>query len=74
MEAGRCYWVIGAGQQGMVKRLDVSVWNARKERVAQHRGDNSLAVVPFCPCTAGTYKLDARTKGRGPYELGVYVK
>jgi hypothetical protein len=76
MEVGKCYWVIGAGEAGKVKRLFIYLWDPQNKRVTESKSDSSTAMVGHCPKdAAGMYKFQAKVdSGSGPYKVGLYVK
>ncbi len=75
MEAGKCYWIIGAGEPGKVKKLYLYLWDTRNSRITESRSDSDTAMVGHCATVPGMYKFQAKVySGSGPYKVGVYVK
>jgi hypothetical protein len=75
LEAGKCYWVIGAGEPGKVKKLFIYLWDPQNKRVTESRSDTENVMVGHCAKTPGMYKFQAKVdSGSGEYKVGVYVK
>ena len=74
LEAGRCYYFIGAGGAG-VRKLFLYLWGPDGRRVADRRNPGPLTVMPFCAPYAGQYHTQAKIDdGAGEYRLGIYVR
>lgn len=74
MEAGQCYWVIGAGDPG-VKKLWMYLWDPQGHRITENRSDTNTSMIGHCPTVGGMYKFQAKVEsGGGKYEVGVYWK
>jgi hypothetical protein len=76
MDIGKCYWIIGAGEPGKVKKLFLYLWDPQSKRVTESRSDSSTAMIGHCPKDAGgMYKFQAKVdSGSGAYKVGIYVK
>jgi hypothetical protein len=75
MDAGKCYWIIGAGEPGKVKKLYLYLWDPRNTRITESRSDSDTAMIGHCATAPGMYKFQAKVySGSGPYKVGVYVK
>jgi hypothetical protein len=75
MDAGKCYWIIGAGEPGKVKKLFLYLWDPRNSRITESRSDSDTAMVGHCAKEPGMYKFQAKVySGSGPYKVGVFVK
>jgi hypothetical protein len=76
MSIGKCYWIIGAGDPGKVKKLFLYLWDPQGKRVTESRSDSSTAVIGVCPKdVGGMYKFQAKVdSGSGAYQVGIYVK
>lgn len=75
MEAGKCYWIIGAGEPGKVKRLFLYLWDPRSKRITENKSDSETTVVGHCAKESGMYKYQLKVdSGSGAYKSGIYVK
>ena len=75
LEPGKCYWFIGAGEPGKVKKLYIYLWDSRNKRVTESKSDSEVAMVGHCAKEAGMFKFQAKVdSGSGRYKVGVYVK
>ncbi|WP_394830889.1 hypothetical protein LVJ94_30715 [Pendulispora rubella] len=75
LEAGHCYWFIGAGETGQVKKLSMYLWDSRDKRVTQTFADSNTAMVGHCPTASGMYRFQAKVEsGSGRYKVGVFDK
>ena len=75
MEAGKCYWVVGAGEPGKVKRLYVYLWDPKSKRITENKSDSEISMVGHCAKEAGMYKFQAKVdSGKGDYKVGVFAK
>ncbi len=75
LEAGKCFWIIAAGEPGKVKRLYVYLWDPRNKRVTESKSESEQVMVGHCAATPGMYKFQLRVdSGSGQYKAGVYVK
>jgi len=74
LEAGKCYWFIGAGQTGKVKRLALYVWDPKSSRITQTKAESNIVTSGHCSKETGMYRFQAKvTSGSGPYKVAVYV-
>ena len=72
---GTCYWFIGVGEPGKVKRLEMYLWDPKQKRLSESHNENNVAVAGHCPTVAGMYKFQAKVQsGSGDYKVGVYAK
>jgi len=75
MEAGKCYWIIGAGEPGKVKRLFLYLWDPKAHRVTENKSDSDTTMVGHCAKESGMYKYQLKVdSGSGAYKSGIYVK
>jgi hypothetical protein len=75
LNAGTCYWFIGAGDAGAVKSLYLYLWDPRSARLTENRSETEMSMVGYCPTVPGMYKFEAKlNKGHGAYKVGVYAK
>lgn len=74
METGKCYWLIGAGDDG-ISELYLYLWDPKDDRVAQNKAESNRSTVGHCPTSSGMYKFQAKvSSGSGNYKVGVYAK
>lgn len=74
LEAGRCYWFIGAGDPG-VRELYLYLWDPSGHRITENRARSNQAVIGHCANATGIYKVQAKVaSGKGTYQLGIYVR
>lgn len=77
IQPGKCYWIIGAGEPGKVKRLYLFLWDTQNKRVTESKGTSEQAMVGYCAkgTDNGMFKFQAKVdSGKGDYKVGVYVK
>jgi hypothetical protein len=75
MEVGKCYWVIGAGEPGKVKKLFLYLWDPKSKRVTESKTDSDTAMVGHCAKESGMYKYQLKVdSGSGAYKAAVYIK
>jgi hypothetical protein len=75
LEAGSCYWFIGAGEPKHVKKLSIYLWDPKDKRVSETFADSNTAMVGHCPTETGMYRFEAKvTSGSGHYKAAVYKK
>jgi hypothetical protein len=75
LEPGKCYWIVGAGMPGRVKKLSLYLWDPANKRVTDNRADSPNAMIGHCPTQPGMYKFEAKVEsGSGEYRVGVYAK
>lgn len=75
MEAGKCYWIVGAGEPGKVKKLFLYLWDPKAHRVTENKSDSDTTVVGHCAKESGMYKYQLKVdSGSGPYKAAIYVK
>lgn len=74
LEAGRCYWFIGAGAP-TVKELYLYLWDPQNRRITENRADSNRSMIGHCPTVSGMYKFQAKVNsGKGEYQAGLYMK
>lgn len=72
---GNCYWFIGVGEPGKVKRLEIYLWDPKQKRLSESHNENNVGVAGHCPTVPGMYKFQAKVQsGSGEYKVGVYSK
>lgn len=72
---GRCYWFIGAGTPGHVKKLSLYIWDPSNKRITENKADSNIATVGHCAKDTGMFKFQAKVhSGSGIYKVGVYEK
>jgi hypothetical protein len=75
MTAGKCYWVIVAGDAENIDELNLYLWDSADERVTQSYAKEPKTSIGHCPKTTGMYKIQVKiTDGSGEYRAGVYAK
>jgi hypothetical protein len=75
LKAGTCYWVIGAGEPGKVKKLWLYLWDPQNRRVTESRTPSGTSMVGHCATQTGMYKFQAKLEsGSGFYKFGVFQK
>ena len=75
LNAGSCYWFIGAGDPATVNSLYMYLWSPAMQRLTENRSDTPLSMVGYCATIPGMYKFEAKlNKGKGTYKVGVYAK
>jgi hypothetical protein len=75
LKAGKCYWFIGAGQTGKVKRLFLYVWDPKNHRITDNKAESNVATVGHCAKETGMFKFQAKVaSGSGPYKVAVFEK
>jgi hypothetical protein len=74
LEAGRCYWFIGAGDPG-IHELYLYLWDPANNRLTENRSRNNQSLIGHCPKVSGMYKVQAKVeKGKGSYQMGLYAR
>lgn len=72
---GRCYWFIGAGTPGKVKKLSLYVWDPSNKRITDNKAETNVVTVGHCAKDTGMFKFQAKVRsGGGPYKVAVYEK
>jgi hypothetical protein len=75
LEAGKCYWFSGAGEN--VKKLYLYLWSpgagAFTPRVADAKSTGNVTMA-YCAEAPGMYKFQVKTEGKGRYVVGLYAK
>lgn len=75
LEGGRCYWFIGAGETGQVKKLSMYLWDPHDKRITQTFAQGNTAMIGHCPAVSGMYRFQAKVEsGSGRYKVGVFEK
>lgn len=75
MEAGKCYWIVAAGEPGKVKKLFLYLWDPKSKRVTENKSDSETTMVGHCAKESGMYKYQLKVdSGSGPYKAAIYVK
>jgi len=75
LQAGKCYWFIGAGQTGKVKKLALYVWDPKNSRITATKAESNVVNAGHCAKETGMYRFQAKvTSGGGPYKVAVYEK
>ena len=81
MDAGKCYWIVGCGEQGRdgedgkIKSLYLYLWGPNDKRITEAKSDNGNPMVGHCATQTGMFKVQAKiVSGSGKYKLGVYTK
>jgi hypothetical protein len=74
LEEGKCYFLIGAGDEG-VNKLFLFLWDPQDKRITQNKSDTSQVELGHCPTVSGMYQFQAKVdSGSGEYKVGVYAK
>jgi hypothetical protein len=75
LEANKCYWFSGAGEN--LKKLYLYLWkpnsNFFSPRVADAKGATS-STLAYCTQEAGLFKFQVKTEGKGRFVVGVFEK
>lgn len=75
MQPGKCYWVIGAGEPGKIKKLWLYLWDPQNHRITENKAQSNTVMVGHCPTQPGMYKFQAKVdSGSGNYKVGVFEK
>jgi len=75
LTAGKCYWFIGAGQPGKVKKLSLYVWNPKNSRVTENKAESNVVSIGHCAKETGMFKFQAKVQsGSGLYKVGLFEK
>jgi hypothetical protein len=70
-----CYWFIGVGDPGTIKRLEIYVWDPGQRRVTESHNDNNVAVAGTCTTAPGMFKFQAKVQsGGGDYKVAVFSR
>ena len=74
LEKGKCYWFIGAGDEG-IKKLDLYLWDPTDKRLKDNKSQTNRVEIGLCPEVAGMYHFQAKiAEGAGSYRVGVFAK
>jgi hypothetical protein len=74
MQAGKCYWAVAVGGDG-VKELALYLWDPNNKRVADNKMDNKKVSVGHCPTESAMYRFETKlVSGSGKYAVGIYEK
>ena len=75
LDSGKCYWFIGSGDPGEVKKLTLYLWDPQGRRLTENHSETENVMVGHCATAPGMYKLEAKvSSGAGQYKVGVYAK
>jgi hypothetical protein len=73
--ANTCFWMIGVGEPGKVKALQVYIWDQRGKRVTESHNDNNIAVAGTCSSAPQMYKFQEKVQsGSGAVKAAVFTK
>ncbi len=74
MQAGKCYWAVVAGGDG-VKEMALYLWGPDKKRITENKMDNKRATIGHCPTESAMFKFEAKVVGgSGKYAVGIFEK
>jgi hypothetical protein len=74
LDAGKCYWFIGAGDEG-IDQMHLYLWDPEDQRVTANKSTTNRATVGHCPQRSGMYHFQANiVAGTGTYKVGIYAK
>jgi hypothetical protein len=74
LDAGTCYWFIGAGGPG-VKQLFLYLWDPNGSRINVSRSISEKVNVGHCATVSGMHHFQAKIdSGSGDYMVGVFAK
>ena len=74
MQAGLCYWLVGAGDGG-VGAFTITAWDPSDDRVGSDKSKTREALVQHCPSKTGSYKFEGKVaRGAGHFAIGVFAK
>lgn len=73
--AKSCFWMIGVGEPGKVKKLNVYIWDQNQKRVTESHNENNIAVAGSCTAVPQMYKFQEKIQsGGGQVKAAVYIK
>lgn len=74
LEQGKCYWLSGAGDQG-IEELALYLWDPEGDKVDKLKSKTNKVILAHCPTVSGLFKFQAKVlEGRGHYQVGIYAK
>lgn len=74
LEAGKCYWFVGAGDDD-VDELYLYLWNPEDDRITQSKPESREVSIGHCPKVSGMHRFQAKVgSGSGAYAVGLYKK
>ncbi len=74
LDKGKCYWFVGAGDEG-VEKLALYLWDPSDKRVKASKAETNEVTVGHCPDESGMYHFRAQVNGgAGSYQVGLYAK
>lgn len=72
---GKCYWFIGAGAPGKVKKLWLYLWDPTNKRITENKAESNVVTTGHCAKETGMFKFQAKVySGGGPYKVAVFEK
>jgi hypothetical protein len=72
---GKCYWFIGAGTPGKVKKLWLYIWDPTNKRITENKAESNVVTAGHCAKETGMFKFQAKVySGGGPYKVAVFEK
>jgi hypothetical protein len=75
LEAGQCYWWIGAGDPATINELTLYLWDPQDTRITQSKSQSNKVTIGHCPTKSGMFKFQAAvSSGDGNYMVGLYKK
>ena len=74
MEKGKCYWLIGAGDDD-ISELSLYLWGPDRERVTENRSENNRVTIGHCSKRDGMFRFEIKAaSGSGGYKVGLYQR
>lgn len=72
---GKCYWFIGAGAPGKVKKLWLYLWDPANKRITENKADSNVVTTGHCAKETGMFEFQAKVySGGGAYKVAVFEK
>lgn len=72
---GKCYWFIGAGTPGKVKKLWLYLWDPANKRITENKAESNVVTTGHCAKETGMFKFQAKVySGGGAYKVAVFEK
>lgn len=70
---GSCYWFVGTGTTAL-KAFYLYLWDPSNRRVGTRKPKGAQVTMTYCPSTPGSYHVQGKVDGGGPYLVGVYSR
>jgi hypothetical protein len=74
LDSSKCYWFIGAGDDG-ISELHLYLWDPDDKRITANKSETNRVNVGHCPTVSGMFHFQAKvSSGSGTYKVGVFAK